>query len=75
MPNMIKVWTWQFAPKKYKKLSKYGRDEDWLVYVPIEFLKDVEGTRWLENIDGTQKPEKIILPNGTGDVIFVGGHA
>lgn len=74
MPNMIKVWTWQTAPRKYKKLSKYGGDEDWLVYVPAEYLKDVEGTRWLQCIDSEQ-PEKIILPNGTGDVIFVGGHA
>ena len=33
----IKVWPWRYAPKKHKKLSQHGGDEDWVAFVPNEY--------------------------------------
>ena len=73
MPNMIKMWPWRTAPKKYKKLSKSGGDEDWIVYVPGEYKEDVDLSRWLHTIDSDNKPQKVLLENG--DYIYIGSHA
>jgi len=72
MPNMIKVWPWLSAPRKYKKLSKSGY-EDWLAYVPAEYYEEVYLSRWLPALDSCEDPQEFRLPNG--DYVFIGGHA
>jgi len=73
MPNMIKIWPWKTAPKKYKKLSDNGGDEDWVVYVPGEYLAEVENSIWLTATSSTADPQKILLESG--DYIFIGSHS
>lgn len=63
MPNMIKVWPWVFAPKKYKKL---GSGKNWLAYVPGEYLEDFEN----EGSFATLVPNKYSLESG--DYVFIG---
>jgi len=73
MPNMIKIWPWEQAPKKYKKLSKLGGDEDWVVYVPGEYKNQVDISQWIQAIDMLGEPIEVMLESG--DYIYIGGHA
>ena len=73
MPNMIKIWPWETAPKKYKKLSALGGDEDWLVYVPGEYHELVSVQPWVQALDTENDPQMTQLDNG--DWIYIGGHA
>ena len=73
MPNMIKIWPWETAPKKYKKLSKLGGDEDWVVYVPGEYKNQVDVSQWIQAIDTLGEPIEVMLESG--DYIYIGGHA
>ena len=73
MPNMIKIWPWETAPKKYKKLSKLGGDEDWVVYVPGEYKNQVDVSQWIQAIDMLGEPIEVMLESG--DYIYIGGHA
>ena len=68
MPNMIKVWPYTQAPKKYKKLNK-NKFGSWVVYVPGEYKKDVETARWLQDID-LDMPQEFMLENG--DYLYIG---
>lgn len=43
---LIKVWPFEHAPDKYKKLSQNGGDEDWIAFVP-DPLSDAY-INWLE---------------------------
>lgn len=72
MPNMIKVWPWIAAPKKFKKLSKAGGDEDWLAYVPGEYNEMISETPWILSLDTNKSPQIIQLANG--DYIYIGSH-
>lgn len=51
--NPILVWRFEFAPEELKQLSQHGGDEDWLVEIPPEILKDKNGNiiwiYWLES--------------------------
>jgi len=70
---MIKIWPWEQAPKKYKKLSKLGGDEDWVVYVPGEYKNQVDISQWIQAIDMLGEPIEVMLESG--DYIYIGGHA
>lgn len=72
MPNHIKIWPWKYAPKKYKKLSKAVGDEDFLVFIPGEYIQEVKSARWLQVIDSDSEPQMTQLENG--DYIYIGGH-
>lgn len=30
----VKIWPFEYAPEKYKKLSYHGGDEDWVIEYP-----------------------------------------
>ncbi|MCD6427737.1 MAG: hypothetical protein J7L03_06570 [Caldisericaceae bacterium] len=38
---MIKIWRYEKAPEKYKKL--YSDDVDWVAFIPNEVLKEEKG--------------------------------
>ena len=63
MPNMIKIWPWVYAPKKYKKL---GSGKNWLAYVPGEYLEGFEN----EGSFAMLVPNKYCLESG--DYVFIG---
>lgn len=69
MPNLIKVWPYEKAPKKYKKLNKntFG---SWVVYVPSKYKNFVDSARWLHMID-IDMPQEYHLENG--DYLYIGG--
>jgi hypothetical protein len=46
MDKTIRVWRWEDAPEKYRRLSEHGGDEDWVAFVPAA-LKD-EWIGWAE---------------------------
>lgn len=66
---MIKVWAFSEAPKKYKKLSKNGGDEDWVAFVP--HLYNDQWICWLEHL-GCCCTEEHPVAGGT---IVIGCHA
>lgn len=70
---MIKIWPWETAPKKYKKLSKLGGDEDWIAYIPGEYKHLIDADPWITSIDTAYTPQEVQLDNG--DWIYIGGHA
>lgn len=37
--DCIRIWPWDLAPEEFKKLSRHGGDEDWVIYVPETLRK------------------------------------
>ena len=72
----IKVWRFENAPEEYKKLSTNGGDEDWLAFVPSEYV-DPNGCNWISWLEGNSfdtcsEPQQIKVTGGT---IWIGSHA
>lgn len=40
---MIRVWRFEDAPAKYRRLSEHGGDEDWLAFIPQALAHDYIG--------------------------------
>ena len=70
---MIKVWRWEDAPKKYRKLSKHRGDEDWVAYIPTNMANDYIG--WMESGTpfGCAEVSEHILSNGAH--VVIGAHS
>lgn len=66
----ILVWRFHEAPAAYQALSRSGGDEDWVVWVPLEFCPIY--APWLERIDTCNEPERHEVADGT---VFIGSHA
>ena len=73
MWKAIKVWRWEDAPRKYRRLSEHGGDEDWVALLPagasdwyIPWLED--GTSF-----GCCDVSRHPLPDGRE--VRIGAHA
>jgi hypothetical protein len=75
--KVIKVWRFQDAPQRLRKLSRHGGDEDWIVLVP----KHLDNRRidpwdcwWRQTpLFGDWFLQEERLPNG--DIVMITAHA
>ncbi len=73
MKNLIKVWRFEDAPKKYRKLSTSGGDEDWVVLLPKElYQSDCFWVGWLGHIDTCHEPD--LFEQKDGSAVYIGSH-
>jgi hypothetical protein len=71
----LKIWRFEDAPTKYRKLSTNGGDEDWLVFIPNSVAENVlmyGMPYWMESM-GCCSTDSYTLPNG--DVVVIASHA
>ena len=71
--RVIKVWRFSEAPKKYRKLSQHGGDEDWVALVPPHF--DEIHISWLSGGAPFGLCDVSIHPIEDGYKIYIGAHA
>lgn len=72
---MIKVWAFADAPDQYTMMSGNGGDEDFVAFVPTEYIKKYgHEPYWLEEGGrfGICSVDKHEVPGG---FIFIGSHA
>ena len=73
----IKVWRFEDAPLRYRKMSTSGGDEDWVAYIPKEYLNGPNSNYipWAEEGSpfGCCSVDIFTLPDG--DEIRIGSHA
>lgn len=68
----IKIWHFKDAPKKYRKLSTNGGDEDYLAFIPEHYKNEYfpfleEGTNF-----GCFSVDKVEV---NGGIILIGSHS
>jgi hypothetical protein len=73
----IRVWRFEDAPSRLRKLSRCGGDEDWVIYVPkaVALVGEREGWAWWkeEPVLGDWFVQVEQLPGG--DVVAIAAHA
>jgi hypothetical protein len=75
-PPCLQVWRWDEAPEKWKKLSTWSGDEDWLALVPLVMLgvaNEEPDLWWLRWHPEQVKRYKEGAPEGFE--IWIGAHA
>ena len=71
MGKAIRVWRFDHAPERYQALSDHGGDEDWLAFIPDEYIGMYIG--WLDSPSfGCCRISKHLVRGG---VVWIGAHA
>jgi hypothetical protein len=73
---VIKVWRFQDAPQRLRKLSRHGGDEDWIILVPKDFddRRIAPWDWWRQTpLFGNWFLQEERLPNG--DIVMITAHA